>query len=156
MKKAIVFLLIICLACTLAVTAISRKTQKSLSSSFNHLALSVYDLKKTAEFYERVLYLKQIEDPFKDGKHIWMHIGEHNQLHLIAGSKREQSHPKDNHLSFTVSSVEEFVEHLKMEKVAYTSYNASGIVPVIRADGVKQVFFQDPDGFWIEVNNDRY
>jgi lactoylglutathione lyase len=23
----------------------------------------------------------------------------------------------------------------------------------IRADGVKQIFFQDPDGYWIEVNS---
>ena len=23
----------------------------------------------------------------------------------------------------------------------------------IRADGIKQIFFQDPDGYWIEVNS---
>jgi lactoylglutathione lyase len=26
----------------------------------------------------------------------------------------------------------------------------------LRVDGVKQIYFQDPDNFWIEINNDKY
>ena len=156
MKKAIGIVGIILVAATLGVMAIAKNAKTTLKPSFNHLSLSVYDLAKTGDFYERILNLRKIEEPFKDNKHIWFHIGEHVQLHLIAGGAKEQVHPKNNHMSLTVASVEEFVEHLKAEHVAYTSGNDTGIVPTIRADGVKQVFFQDPDGFWIEVNNDRY
>jgi lactoylglutathione lyase len=26
-------------------------------------------------------------------------------------------------------------------------------VPQVRSDGVKQIFVQDPDGYWIEIND---
>jgi catechol 2,3-dioxygenase-like lactoylglutathione lyase family enzyme len=51
---------------------------------FNHIALYVADLKKSAAFYRDVIGAEIIDDPFRDNRHVWVKIGEHNQLHLIA------------------------------------------------------------------------
>jgi len=26
----------------------------------------------------------------------------------------------------------------------------------LRPDGIQQIYFQDPDGYWIEVNDDKF
>jgi catechol-2,3-dioxygenase len=26
----------------------------------------------------------------------------------------------------------------------------------VRPDGVKQIYFQDPEGYWIEINDDKH
>jgi lactoylglutathione lyase len=37
-------------------------------------------------------------------------------------------------------------------------YNAKGVKGIIttRIDGVKQIWVNDPDGYWIEVNDARF
>ena len=37
--------------------------------------------------------------------------------------------------------------------VTYSDWPGTPNTINIRADGIKQIFFQDPDGYWIEVNN---
>src|SRR5205809_2355929 len=41
---------------------------------FDHTAVYVRDLQKSAEFYENILGLERIPDPFKDGRHVWFRI----------------------------------------------------------------------------------
>jgi lactoylglutathione lyase len=35
------------------------------------------------------------------------------------------------------------------------SFQSEGRIPTARPDGVKQVNLQDPEGYWIEVNDDK-
>ena len=121
---------------------------------FNHIALYVADLKISAAFYREIMGAGIIPDPFQDDRHIWLKIGEHNQLHLIAGSQRPD--PGNMHFAFSVSSVDEFVARLTTAGVGYDDGHGSQNKVRIRPDGVKQIYFQDPDGYWIEVNEDRY
>ena len=58
---------------------------------FNHIALYVADLKRSAMFYRDVIGADIIPDPFKDDRHVWLKIGEHNQLHLIKGRRAADS-----------------------------------------------------------------
>ena len=39
-------------------------------------------------------------------------------------------------------------------KLVYSDWPGTPHKINIRADGIKQVFFQDGDGYWIEVNSD--
>jgi len=121
---------------------------------FNHLAIFVYDLEVSKTFYREVLQLEPIPEPFHDNKHTWFHIGEHGQLHIISGNQKEQTHIKDIHIAFSISSIEEFIKHLDKEKINYTNWTGDKKSAGSRADGVKQVYFQDPDGYWIEVNDE--
>ena len=38
-------------------------------------------------------------------------------------------------------------------KITYSDWPGTPGKINVRADGIKQVFFQDPDGYWIEVNS---
>ncbi len=125
-------------------------------AEFDHQAIHVRDLQKSAAFYERVLGLKRMPDPFKDGKHVWFRIGAHDQLHVIGGAAEVAKQDMDVHLSFRVPSLENFVTRLDQMQLKYVNSKGEEGKMTVRPDGVKQVYFQDPDGYWIEVNDDKF
>src|SRR5215203_1038614 len=148
MKKASLFILSICLSvifCTL-------KAQPQ----FNHITVYVVDLKKSAEFYKNALQLQEIPEPFHDNRHVWFKIGEHNQLHVVSGAKEVNPHDINIHLAFSVRSVENFSRHLDSSGVKYGNWAQSSKEPQVRPDGIKQIYLQDPDGYWIEINDDKF
>ncbi len=147
MKK--VFLLVLTL-CT--VLSLNTKAQPH----FNHLTVYVVDLQKSADFYKNVMQLQEIPEPFHDNRHVWLKMGEHNQLHVVSGAKTTQPHDINVHLAFTVSSVEDFSKHLDEMNVKYGNWAQTSKKPEIRNDGIHQIYFQDPDGYWIEVNDDKF
>ena len=103
-------------------------------------------------FYEKVFGLERIADPFKDGKHIWFRIGSHEQLHIVGGAKEAAQPEIEVHLAFRVASLTDFMKHLDQLGVKYRANSDEGKV-TLRPDGVHQTYFQDPDGYWIEVND---
>lgn len=125
-------------------------------AEFDHQAIHVRDLQKSAAFYETILGLERMPDPFKDGRHVWFRMGSHDQLHLIGGAAEVAKQAMDVHLSFRVPSLEDFVTRLDQAQVKYVNSRAEERKMTVRPDGVKQVYFQDPDGYWIEVNNDKF
>ncbi len=123
--------------------------------SFNHIALSVYDLQKSASFYREVLLLDTLPEPFKIGKHVWLQIAPGFSLHLVADATEIKSHSRSTHICFSVASIDEFVDRLgKFGIVYYNVQNEPGKFGT-RVDGVKQLYIQDPDGYWIEVNDEK-
>jgi lactoylglutathione lyase len=123
---------------------------------FDHQAIHVRDLQKSAAFYESVLGLKRMPDPFKDGRHVWFRIGAHDQLHVIGGATEVAKQDIDVHMSFRVPSLADFVNRLDQLGVKYVNSKGEEKKITVRPDGVKQVYFQDPDGYWIEVNDDKF
>ena len=122
----------------------------------NHTTIYVVDMNKSADFYEKALMLQRIPEPFHDGRHIWMKIGDDVQLHIVQGAKEMIPHDINIHLAFTVPSVEEFAKHLDAMNVNYGNWTQTSKEPQPRPDGIKQIYFQDPDGYWIEVNDDKF
>jgi len=133
---------------------VSAQTQKT--PSINHIALYVYDLEKSAGFYEKIIGLPVIPEPFHDGKHVWFKIGSHSQLHLIKGAAAVNQHDKNSHICFSVPSVDTFVMLLQKNKINYEDWPGVRSSITLRPDGVKQIYLTDPDGFWIEINDDKY
>ena len=123
---------------------------------FNHTTIYVVDMNKSADFYEKAMMLKRIPEPFHDNRHIWLKIGEHNQLHIVQGAKEITEHTINIHLAFSVPSVENFAKHLDELNVKYGNWAQDSKAPQVRADGIKQIYLQDPDGYWIEVNDDKF
>lgn len=123
---------------------------------FNHLTIYVVDMNKSAEFYEKVMMLERIPEPFHDNRHIWEKIGEHGQLHIVQGAKEVIPHDINIHLAFTVPSVEDFAKRLESMHVKYGNWAQTSKEPQVRNDGIKQIYFQDPDCYWIEVNDDKF
>ena len=156
MKKIFLLLFIPLTACLIFLVAFRNK-EHVFKSGFNHYAISVKDLKKSSEFYEKIMKLEKIEEPFKVGRHSWYKIGEHCQLHVVQGNPKDEVRTRDNHLSFTVTPFDEFLKHLDENNVRYYTWaGGTGKEPTVRPDGVKQIGIQDPDGYWIEINDDKY
>ncbi|HEX5154109.1 MAG TPA: VOC family protein [Parafilimonas sp.] len=147
MKKIFLF-------CSLLCTVLCSKI--NAQPHFNHLTVYVVDLQKSAAFYKDVMQLQEISEPFHDNRHVWFKIGEHNQLHVVSGAKSTVPHDINIHFAFTVASVEEFSKHLDAKNIKYGNWAQTSKSPEIRPDGIQQIYFQDPDGYWIEVNDDKF
>ncbi|PRY12794.1 methylmalonyl-CoA epimerase [Pontibacter ummariensis] len=126
-----------------------------VSATINHIALYVHDLNRSVKFYEEVLQLRQIPEPFKDGWHFWFSMGGRSQLHLIEGAPKEIPQEKNTHICFSVASLEEFMANLDALDIPYGNFAGELKTPNLRSDGIRQIFFQDPDGYWLEVNDDH-
>ena len=153
MKKIIPFILVVAFGITAFSVNHMLQNKKPI---LNHAALSVVNLQKSTAFYSDMLQLEVIPEPFKDGKHSWFKIGEHSQLHLIEASKGIVAHDKSTHLCFSVESIEAMIERLEKNKIEYGNWLGDSKTPTVRPDGVKQIFLKDPDGYWLEINNDKY
>jgi lactoylglutathione lyase len=121
---------------------------------FSHLAISVSDLQTSAEFYNGVLGLKEIANRGKVEGVRWFSFGEGRELHLISIVKESVTTNKAVHLALTSSNFDLFVTKLQSLKIPYSDWPGSLNKVNVRADGIKQIFFQDPDGYWIEVNSE--
>ncbi|WP_255501710.1 VOC family protein [Olivibacter sp. SDN3] len=130
------------------------QAQQSMTR-LNHIAIYVENLEKSTFFYKEVLQLTEIDEPFKDGLHTWFSLGPAGQLHLIEGAKSDIPRDKNDHLCFSVPSVDHYIKHLDKHAVSYADWAGNSKKITIRVDGVKQIYFQDPDGHWIEINDDK-
>src|SRR5438045_8328012 len=114
MKKLIIFFVI--------GIFFSQTSFAQIKPSFNHLTIYVVDMNKSADFYEKVIGLERIPEPFHDNRHIWEKIGEHSELHIVQGAKEITPHDINIHLAFTVTSVEAFSKHLDAMNVKYGNW----------------------------------
>jgi len=121
---------------------------------FDHTTVYARDLERSAAFYEKVMGFPPIREPFRDGKHLWFRIGEHEQLHVVSGAAVPASAPIEVHFAFRVASIAEFTAHLDESKVRYRSFDGKDKFTT-RPDGVHQTYLEDPDGYWIEVNDGK-
>lgn len=124
-------------------------------TQINHVAVHVSNLQKSTAFYTKIIGLDTIPEPFGDGLHTWLSLGGKVQLHLIAGAEKMMARDKYNHLCFSVASIEKFIETLTKAGIVYEDFPGKPNTINLRPDGIKQIFFTDPDGYWIEVNNDN-
>jgi lactoylglutathione lyase len=123
---------------------------------FNHTTIFVVDLEKSSDFYEKVMQLEKIPEPFHDKKHVWFRIGDHSQLHVVKGASVVKPHDINIHLAFSVPSLEAFMAHLDKMDVKYGNWNGDPKLIQLRPDNIKQIYLQDPEGYWIEVDDDKF
>ena len=122
---------------------------------FSHTTLYVQNLEISTEFYTNVIGLKPCPEPFHDGRHSWFMIGDHSKLHVVQGAKEKIVHDINIHLAFSVKNLETFTNYLKTKNVKFGNWAGEYAKMEKRKDGVSQIYFQDPDGYWIEVNDDQ-
>lgn len=127
--------------------------QSPVKPSLNHIALYVVDLKISTNFYQHIIGLDTIPEPFHDGRHTWFSIGPKSHLHLIQGAASVIPHNKNSHTCFTVPSVEAFIQTLNKNNIPFENWAGDKQQVTNRVDGVKQIYFTDPDGYWIEIND---
>ena len=142
MKKIII-------AFAIGIVSFNCCAQSNQKISLNHIAVYVTDLKVSTAFYKDIIGLDTIPEPFHDGRHTLFSVGVKSHLHVISGAAAKTDHDKNSHLCFSVQSVPDFIKILTQSKIEYENWAGEKMMVTNRVDGVKQIYFKDPDGYWI-------
>ncbi len=131
-------------------------TFASAQTNFNfkkdHDALLVKDLNVAANFYKDIMGLQEIPNGGL-GEHIrWFQLNDRIQIHLIQSDDQIITH-KGVHMAMNTNRLDEFMESLKSRNIHFENWTAEKGTTNVRPDHVRQIYFQDPDGYWIEVND---
>ena len=127
---------------------------QSFEFSNSHIALHVKNVGKSADFYTNILKLKEMETPKGiPSSTRWFLLSDQSEIHLIE-SKELVNLPKGIHISFATKHLDKLIAHLKKEQIHFENWWGDASSTNLRGDNVKQIYFQDPDGYWIEVNDD--
>jgi lactoylglutathione lyase len=54
-----------------------------------------------------------------------------------------------------VASVDAFAAMLRKNGIEFENWPGERMKITTRVDSVKQIYFKDPDGYWIEINDAR-
>lgn len=134
-------------------TKTMKEQQLSQQPVLDHIAIYVIDLQKSSAFYRDVLGLDSLPEPFRDGKHAWFAVGQGKELHIIEGATSRTDQPKRNHTCFRIASLQDFITRLTKAGIAYEDLQGAPGAITLRPDGIQQIYFRDPDGYWIEMND---
>lgn len=149
MRKTILIVLVI----LLTIQLVNGQSNSSFSLRLDHVAISVIDVNRSADFYGRILKFQEITNRSKFEGVRWFSMGDGKELHLISIVKEKVTLNKAIHLALTTPNFDAFVAMLEKMNIPYSDWPGTPNKVNIRADGMKQVFFQDPDGNWIEINS---
>lgn len=138
---------------TVALTPLARTAKTN--ARLNHTAIYVRNVPISGDFYRNIIGLDTIPEPFHDGQHIWLRTGPGMALHIIGGATEKKEYYKNQHTCFSVSSVDDFVTRLRNNGIMWEDRDGAKNAITTRVDGVKQLWLQDPDGYWIEINDAR-
>ena len=126
--------------------------QASFDFKKDHDALLVNDLEASARFYQDILGLEEISSAAIPPGKRWFKFGDDVELHL-SQSEDEVPKKKSIHMAITTQEMDKFVDFLNSRDIYYENWAGEEYTVRIRADGAKQIYIRDPDGYWIEVNN---
>lgn len=115
-------------------------------AGYNHVALHVADIKKSTQFYRDIVGLTSIEVPDNlKAIRSWFEMDNGQQLHLLAGRTEKIHHDRNGgHIAFFVQSITQAEAFLSRHNIAFHKQT--------RFDNVVQLYFSDPDGYLIEIN----
>lgn len=133
--------------------AIGYTSAQEFQFTNSHTALHVKDVSKSASFYTSILGLSEMETPegIPDTTR-WFLLYDKTEIHLIQ-SEELVDIPKGIHISFATPELGRFIEHLETNNIHYENWWGHKKTTNKRGDGVRQIYLQDPDGYWIEIND---
>jgi lactoylglutathione lyase len=120
---------------------------------FDHMALSVTDADRSAAFYMEVFGLEEIVNRTEIEGIRWFSLGEGKELHLISIDPQPIRLSKDVHFALTMTDFDGFVSELRETGREFSDFAGQSGAISTRSDGIRQIYLQDPDGYWIEVNS---
>jgi len=130
--------------------AFAAQSEPPSAAAFDHAAIYVRDLDASANFYKSVFGLKQVPAPVPFAR--WLVMGNGVMLHIVSGRTTPLVHSKWDHIALACADMDVMIQTLSEKSIPWSDFEGAKS-PQIRADGVKQIFVQDPDGYWIEIND---
>ncbi|MCC5942880.1 MAG: VOC family protein [Balneolaceae bacterium] len=137
----------------LSSTLSAQSNEQEVNVKINHIAISVTNLQESEHFYRDILGLKQIPEPFGLGIHAWFDIGS-AELHVIEMAEERKEHSISSHLCFSVRDMDAFIETLAEHNIPFYDFEENPGQMTLRPDGISQIYITDPDGYWVEINDD--
>ena len=119
--------------------------------ALDHAALHVADLDRSVAFYQRLFGLSEIPAPGDPAVIRWLGLAG-AELHLIAFEGPVVEPSKAVHFALRVPDLDAVIDRARALGVAYSDWPGAASTVSVRGDGVRQIYVQDPDGYWIEVN----
>jgi len=132
----------------------SSSSGQTFNLQLDHTTILVSDLEKSADFYKNIIQLTEIETPW--GMINWgkfFSLGNNQQLHMAKVDADSIKLNKWLHIAFTVQEFDAYLSFLTEKGIEYADFSGEHKEPQKRPDGVRQIYFQDPDGYWIEIND---
>lgn len=117
--------------------------------NFDHYTIRVTDLDVSTNFYQGILGLPRIENRTQKEYIRWFSLG-NGELHIVEGTPIETN--VGIHMALKMDDLDSFISHLKSQDITLHDSKANPDTINVRADGIRQIYFKDPDGYWIEVN----
>lgn len=119
---------------------------------FDHYTIRVSNLNASIEFYKRVLGVEEIENRTRKTYIRWLSLGNGAELHVAEGDTKTVPTDVGVHLALRLKDFDLFMDHLEQNGITPHTSKGEPNKITTRADGIRQVYFTDPDGYWIEVN----
>lgn len=123
--------------------------------AIDHYAINVKDLTRSVDFYQKVFSLNEIKNGTELSHIRWFRLGNTQELHIIEVDHLEKKIPKGVHLALAVSDFDRFREKIQDLHINYSDWPGTPQGISTRPDNIRQLYFQDPDGYWVEVNDGK-
>lgn len=130
-----------------------RPQDTSLSFAMDHYAINVTDLERSVNFYQDLFDIKEIKNGTELDHIRWFRLGASEELHIIKVDSLDKKIPKGVHLALRTGDFKRFRESVTNKNIPYSDWPGKENAVSLRPDGVHQLYIQDPDGYWIEIND---
>ncbi len=121
----------------------------------DHIALLVRDLDESLVFYKTVLRLAEMPNPMGGTEIRWLEFGDGRRIHMQAGDIGRTHVEKRTHIALAATDLDEVLTHLRTVGAAFSDMKGTPGAVNTRPDGMRAVFLQDPNGYWLEINDSR-
>ncbi|HEX8412359.1 MAG TPA: VOC family protein [Sphingomicrobium sp.] len=118
-----------------------------------HVAIQAADIDRSANFYHDAFGLRLIDTPLKNRR--WLELGEGLALHILDGRTTQKPSNRNEHLALHVDDLTTVTTWLDQHRLVWTDLAGTPRTMQTRFDGVRQIYVQDPDGYWLEVGDSR-
>ncbi len=125
---------------------------QSFDFKIDHFAIVVDDVDKSAAFYGDILGLTETPHPDRTPGFRWFIVDGSSQIHLIQKEFAPFEKNKSMHLCLATQDLDDMITHLVKNNIPYSDWPGKENAVTLRTDGVRQIYVQDPDGYWIEIN----
>ena len=109
-------------------------------------------LSRSVAFYTDILGFTPIERS-GSANVAWLTIGGLDTIHLIEGDFGATHLTKDTHFALRIDDLDAFVTDIAAKGVTFYDWPGNIGKIGVRRDGFRQAYLQDPDGYWIEIND---
>lgn len=137
----------------LLILAAAPQVTAGTAAQAEHVAIQAADIDRSATFYHEAFGLQMIPTPLKNRR--WLDLGNGMALHILDGRTAPKPSNRNEHLALHVDDLATVTAWLDRHRLVWTNLAGRPRTMQIRFDGVRQIYVQDPDGYWLEIGDSR-